>query len=97
MDTGRETREREAGQDSPSKPEHFDWVRRCSYHKPSPEGVSAIEASRTRFGLLGLQLLDKLPDCEERTTALHYLQQSLMWANAAAAYRIAGSEVEAAQ
>lgn len=71
-----------------------DWLERCSYHKPSAEGINVIEDQRTRIQLVGSQMLEELPECDERDTALHYLQQALMWANAAAAYRIAGSEVE---
>ena len=62
-----------------------DLVSRFTYH--APKGTQAARYEKIRLYALNLaETLDELaPDCREKSLALTYLEQAVMWTNAAIA------------
>lgn len=62
-----------------------DVIHRFTYHAPTPERVLQHEQMRQEGLNLALLLLEKLPDCRERSLAMIHLEEVVFWANAAIA------------
>lgn len=65
-----------------------DEVRkRFSFHKATEVTGPQHEAVRAKCRELAFWIVDAVPDCRERSLALTELQATMMWLNAAIAYR----------
>jgi hypothetical protein len=79
------------GRDEPRledlEPDTAEVVNRFVFHPAA--GVTGVlhENVRFRHRELALWILTAVPDCRERSLALTALQESMMWCNAAIAYR----------
>lgn len=64
---------------------------RFSFH-PAEDRVTQDlhDAVRSEHRLLARKIDSTIPDCREKSLALTALQESMMWCNAAVAYRMKG-------
>ena len=61
--------------------QRFDFLTPTEGTKPQHEAIRALHKG------LAQEILDRVPDSRERALALTHLQDSMMWCNAAIAYR----------
>jgi hypothetical protein len=60
---------------------------RFSFHPATPETGPRHDEARAQHRALAYWIQDALPDCREKSLAMTALQESMMWCNAAIAYR----------
>ena len=59
-----------------------------SFHPATGSKAQRHENVRSMHRSMALWILAAIPECRERSTALTRLQESMMWCNAAVAYRL---------
>lgn len=64
-----------------------DVIRRFSFHPATPETGPIHDEARLRHRELACWITDVIPESREASLALTALQESMMWCNAAIAYR----------
>ena len=70
-----------------------DLVTRFSIHKPSNEHIAELHSTVRVTLFEAVDLLDsKIPDCQEKTTAVRKMEEAMFWFNAAVARRMNGPE-----
>lgn len=53
-----------------------------TYHRPHGDQPTRYERLREMAHVLAEHIVDNVPDCQERSTAISKLRESVMWANA---------------
>jgi hypothetical protein len=64
---------------------HYPIDNNFQYHAPGPEQIEKYVAIRKYGKTLAQTILDLCPDSRERSLALTYIEQAVMWANASIA------------
>jgi hypothetical protein len=65
----------------------FEVLQRFTFHPATPQTGPRHDAVRAESRQFAAWILENIPDCRERSLALTALQESMMWLNAAVAYR----------
>lgn len=71
--------------DPDTRDEVVTWF---SFHPATGSKAQRHENVRSMHRSMAIWILASIPDCRERSLALTKLQESMMWCNAAVAYRL---------